>query len=223
MRIKSFFKSKKVLSILGIVVAVLLLLVIFFYKSIDLFIKESVIVIKYRNQESFWTVFPTFKENLAFVQANPNNDSAYDSLGQGFYALGGFSDAIKAFKRATEIDPTNDARWFFLAKAYMVKKEYTNARDAYYKAIEFGNSRVTEYKDLAWVYYFRIEPEKDKAYEVLKQGLEKFPNDKDLLFDLTRFYLYDKNKTEFMKYAPLYLKIDPKNELILNNYKEWKP
>lgn len=203
----------------AIIIAVLLLAIIgLTYVSLS----GNRMLDKYQGKEGFAQVKPTLEENFAFIKKNPNNDSAYYSLGQGFYALGGFDDAIWAFSEAVKINPKLYYYWINLGNAYKAKKIYLSARNAYIKGLELEPNKQSHYMALAWLYYFRIEPEKDKAFEVLKRGLEKFPDDKDLLFEITRYYLYDKNNEEFLKYAPRYLKIDPKNELVNNYLKELK-
>lgn len=177
---------------------------------------------KYSNHKDFATVRETMKANLDFIRKNPNNDSAYYSLGQGFFGLQGYDDAIWAFKEAIRISPNTYYYWSFLGKAYQAKKDYPPTRDAYEKTLEFEPNKPFNYTNLAWLYYFRLEAEKDKAFEVLKKGLEKFPTDKDILFDITRYYIYDENKKEFLKYAPRYINVDATNELINKKYKEWK-
>lgn len=162
------------------------------------------------------------EENLGFIKKNQRNEVAYYSLGQEFYALEGYDDAIWAFKKAIEIAPDRYYYWSFLGSAYQAKKDYIAARDAYIKALDLDTTRVLTYTKLSWLYYFRLDAEKEKAYEVLKKGLEQFPDDATLLFDITRYYLYDENKEEFLKYAPHYLKIDQSNDAIKNAYNKWR-
>lgn len=154
------------------------------------------------------------------IRKNPRNDSAYYSLGQGLYSLKGYDDAANALREAAKIDPTRVYYWSFLAKIYQGKKGYLGARDAFTKVLDMEPDRQVNYTNLAWLYYFRLDPEKDKAFEVLKKGLERFPNDKAILFDITRYYLYDNNWEEFLKYAPRYLAIDPDYPAIRDKYKE---
>lgn len=199
-------------------VAILFLCVGIFLSS-DFF-RDIKIRSKYADQKDFEIIFPSIQENYDFVEKNPRNDSAYYSLGQTFYNLKGYDDSISTLKKAVDIAPATYYYWGFLGKVYQAKKDYTSARDAYIKTLELKDDKPEHYLQLAWLYYFRLETEKDKTYEILKRGLEKFPKDKDMLFDITRFYLYDENETEFRKYAPRYLAIDPNNELIKPAYEQ---
>lgn len=186
------------------------------------FMKQGGLLDKYENHKDFEKVRAALEENMATIEKNPKHDLAYYSLGQGLYGLGGYDDAVWAMKKALEIRPDIDYYWTFLGRTYQMKKDYPAARDAYIKALELAPNKQINYTNLAWLYYFRLDSEKEKAYEVLKRGLEKFPNDKDILFDITRYYLYDENKIEFLKYAPKYVKIDPTNELINSTLKKWR-
>lgn len=185
-------------------------------------IPDYLFILKYHKREHFWDVYATYKENRAFIKDNPNNDSAYYSLGQGFYGLGDFDKAIEAFKKAAEIAPEKGHYWTFLGRTYQIKKDYPRASAAYTKTIEADHTRPDNYTTLAWLYYFRLKPEKDKAFDVLKQGLSYFPDDKEILFDITRYYIYDRNEA-FRPYAKHYLKIDPSQILIKNAYENGLP
>lgn len=213
------FRGRK-LKILFIVAFVIVAVLIIFSTRIGDFIEGKRFILKYSQQKDFWLVYPTLKENKEFIKKNHNNHSAYYSLGQGYYGLKAYDQAIDAFSRAIEIVPNNADYWSFLGKVYQAKKVYPKARDAYIETLKLDPDTPYHYTQLAWLYYFRLDPEKDKAFEVLKQGLEKFPEDKDILFDITRYYLYDKNEEEFRKYAPRYLKIDPSNQLIKDSYEK---
>ncbi len=186
------------------------------------FIRGDRILDKYSGHKDFVIVRETMKANLDFINKNPNNDSAYYSLAQGFFGMQGYDDAVWALQEAIRIEPSTYYYWSFLGKTYQAKKDYPPARDAYIKTLELEPNQPVNYTQLAWLYYFRLDAEKDKAFDVLKKGLEKFPADNGVLFDITRYYMYDENKEEFLKYAPKYIKIDSNNEAINNKYKEWK-
>lgn len=53
--------------------------------------------------------------NLA-TQQNPNNDKAYQGLGNSYYAMGNKPQAVAAYKRALQINPGNAALKGFLAR-----------------------------------------------------------------------------------------------------------
>lgn len=190
------------------------------YPWIREILQERAFIKKYSQAKDFWSVYPVMKENQKLIAQNPKNEGAYYSLGQGLYSIGAFPQAIDAFSHTVEISPQKYYYWSFLGKAYQGKKDYQKARDAYSKALELEPNNANNYTMLAWLYYFRLEPEKEKAFEILKKGLEKFPDNKDILFDITRYYLYDKSTTEFRKYAPLYLKIDPSSPAIQEAYEK---
>lgn len=227
----AILSKKNWLSIILILIIAGLGVLIFFS-----FMRGNIILDKYSDHKDFATVRETMEANLDFISKNPDNDSAYYSLGQGFYSLQGYDDAIWAFKEAVRISPNTYYYWAFLGKASQNqagvlisqgKRDeggilYLSARDSYVKALELESGKPLNYTQLAWLYYFRLEPEKDKAFDVLKKGLSRFPTDKDILFDVTRYYMYDENKKEFLKYAPRYIKINPNNEAVNKKLKEWK-
>lgn len=176
---------------------------------------------KYNGVNGFEDMREIMKTRLAFTKTNPNSDGAYFFLGQDFFTLGGYDDALWALKKAIEINPKVDTYWSWLGKTYQAQKDYVPAKHAYIKALELEPNRQMNYTILAWLYYFRTDDERGKAYEVLKKGLEKFPDEKTILFDITRYYMYDENKTEFLKYAPKYFKLDPDYPQIKAAFEKW--
>ncbi len=208
---------------IGFAVAIALAVVgIVAYPSVRSYLEEKTFQNAYSGKKDFEMIFQTWKQNQEFIRQNPRNDSAYYSLGQGYYTLQAYDDSIAALQKAIEINPKNDSYWVFLGRAYQAKKDYPKVIEAFTKALEIDPKKKEHYTQLAWLYYFRTDDQMAKAYDILKKGLETFPNDKDILWDITRFYAYDKNVEGFKKYAPQYLKLDPSNELVLSIQKEIK-
>jgi len=169
--------------------------------------------VQYSSHQDFETIYPLIKEAREIVRKNPRHDGAYQSLAQSYFTIGAFDRARDALLVAVEIVPDNDAYWSFLGKTYQRLKAYPDAAAAYARALELDESRVEYYTQLAWLYYFRFEGDDMlKSYDILKQGLERFPDDKDLLFDITRYYLYENKMEEFTMYAPRYLAVDPTDQ-----------
>lgn len=213
--------SKKICTGVGVALILIFLGFLSYPFAINFFEEQS-FQSKYSSKKDFSGVFTTWKENRGFIRQNPNNDSAWYSLGQGYYALGGFDDAIFAFNEAARINPKNDYYWSFLGKAHQAQKDAPRMIEAFVKALEANPKRKENTIQLAWAYYFRTDDQAAKAYDVLRNGLKAFPGDKDLLWDITRYYAYDKNTEEFQKYAPQLLKVDPGNELVKSVMKEIK-
>ncbi len=177
----------------------------------------------YGSHYDFNTVYSVIKENKALLAKNSRHDGALDSLAQGYYVLGALDEARDAILKATELRSDNDAYWSRLGQIYQRRKEYPLAASAYEKALLVNPKKKEHYKNLAWLYYFRSEGEdRLKAFPVLERGLKAFPKDQDLLFDITRYYLYDKNAKEFLKYAPRYLAVNPQDKAMQKDYESYK-
>lgn len=215
-KIKYMKLRKRPIIIAGISLAVAGLLAYSFYPAIS----DFFFLLPYQKNVEFKNVESALKEDREMIRKNPQHDGAYYSLGQGLYSLKGYDDAIDAFISATEIDPKKVYYWSFLAKAYQAKKDYLGARDMFTKVLDMEPDKPVNYTNLAWLYYFRIDEEQKKAFDILKKGLTRFPEDRAMLFDITRYYLYDNNWEEFLKYAPRYLAIDPDYPAIRDKYKE---
>ncbi len=177
----------------------------------------------YSYHKDFWTIYPLIKESREIVQKNKTHDGAYHSLAQSYYTLTAFDEAVTALQKALEIKPDNDAYWFFLGKTQQSKKVYPLAAQAYEKALELNPTKKEHFQTLAWLYYFRFEgDEHKKAFDILEKAVKRFPNDKDVWFDLTRYNLYDNNIKAFLEYAPKYLALNPGDEGIKKEYENYK-
>lgn len=181
---------------------------------------EREFVQRYGQRKDFLVVKQVIDENRAFVRANSRNDSAYYSLCQGYYVLGALDEAIAACQQAADLKPEQDYYWSFLAKAYQGKKDYARAAEMYRQALSLNAGRSGNYTTLAWLYYFRVKDAEPQAYEVLEAGLQKFPDDRGLLFDITRYHRYDRHDAEFLKYAERYLAVNPSDETVRQWYDE---
>lgn len=210
--------NKRIWVEIVIAVALLALGVFIYFAYTD----PTRILSKYSRMPGFDHSYPAMADNLRIIKQHPGAHGAYHSLAQGFYSLKGYDDALWAISEAVKLSPNTYYYWLFLGQVQQTRKNYPAARDAYIKALDLEPNKPVNYTTLAWLYYFRLEPEKNKAYDALKQGLEKFPDDKNILFDITRYYMYDENKDEFLKYAPRYRKLDPNNSPINEFYNKWK-
>lgn len=174
---------------------------------------EQQFVAAYSGHKEFETIYPVIKDARERIKKNPRHHAAFHSLAQSYFTLGAFEQARDALLAATNIAPDNDAYWSFLGKTYQRLKAYPDAANAYARALELSPKKVEHYTQLAWLYYFRFEgDDMQKSYGILKQGLEQFSNDKDLLYDITRYYLYENKMAEFAEYALRYLQVDPQDK-----------
>lgn len=177
----------------------------------------------YGSHSDFTTIYSVIQENQTLIAKKSDNDAAYDSLAQGYYTLGALDEARDAITQAVRINSGNDSYWSRLGQIYQRKKEYPLALAAYEKALEVNPKKKDHYQKLSWLYYFRFEGmDHAKAFSVLERALTVFPKDKDFLFDITRYHLYDNNVKEFLKYAPHYLKINPYDKAMEKDYEKMK-
>lgn len=80
-----------------------------------------------------------WKELLGWCQqwtlAEPKNSDAWFSLGNAYYELKLFDDAIDAYNYAVRVDPLNFNAWFNLGVLYEKLKRYDDALEVYHKAL----------------------------------------------------------------------------------------
>ena len=111
--------------------------------------------------------------------------------GYANYRIGYDDDALDAFNKAVEIDPTNPDAYFYQAIIHNNNSEYDEAIETYKKIIELDTTRIYYYTSI-----WRIEYNRAEDKEVAKKGiltdidamLEKYPDDLIMLSSLR--YLY---------------------------------
>lgn len=143
------------------------------------------------------------------------NLSAYEyfSKGQKFYYQTNYTEAIKFFKKATNIDQTYSLAYAGLGKAYanlywkvknysnVIRPEYLDmSRDYSMKAIDLNSNLDEAHLSLA-KYYQNIdkkqEPKKwEKCEKKTKEVLRINPNNGEAYFLMSRIYGYNDRKEE---------------------------
>lgn len=76
--------------------------------------------------------------------ANPLNIGAYNVRGLIYYRAENFTEALRDFKRITEIDPTNNVAYYNQAMSYFRMKDKQNACILFHKACELGNRNACQ-------------------------------------------------------------------------------
>ena len=91
-------------------------------------------------------------------------------LAMRFINDGRYAEAVEAFRRVVEMQPTLAPTWANLGHAYTKLKKPADAVAAYRKAIELDPENATYYQDLGHVYSDMGEA--GKATELYRKGLE---------------------------------------------------
>lgn len=138
----------------------------------------------YLAKNSYNEVIAVFQKIL---QLDPNNADAYYRLASAYQKLGDYKNqqlnASEAIKRNTNFLSES---YFILGDAAQKSKNYNEAIEAYRKTLSAKADHYQVYHNLPDIY--RIQNRFEEAIEIAKKGTTIYPNDADLLVDLSRYY-----------------------------------
>ncbi|MDQ6788218.1 MAG: tetratricopeptide repeat protein [Acidobacteriota bacterium] len=133
---------------------------------------------------SYQEALDTFQK---FIQLNPNNADVYYYIAS---AYNGLNDIPKQTEAAEEAVKRNTKflgeSYFLIATALQKDKKYQPAAEAYQKAISAKPDNYAAYHNLSDIY--RIQNKYPAAIDITKKGLINFPDDGNLLTDLSWYY-----------------------------------
>ena len=130
----------------------------------------------------------------SFKQANEAGESPHSPVTgknqQSFQA----ASRIPDLKRMTEIDPENADVWIELGNSYFDTNRYTEAINAYQKALELRPSNADVWTDLGVM--FRRNDQPKKAIESFDKAMKADPGHEISRFNKGIVLLYDLNNPE---------------------------
>ncbi|MBU1811152.1 MAG: tetratricopeptide repeat protein, partial [Candidatus Omnitrophica bacterium] len=107
------------------------------------------------------------------VESNPSDAKAHYKLGNAYYKLGRYPQAIQSYKKVIELDPKNINVYIFLGFLYYESEKYSQAILAYEKAIELDFMSAKPYFGLGIIYFDLGEY--SQAIQVYKKAIELDP------------------------------------------------
>ncbi|MDP3989091.1 MAG: hypothetical protein Q8P93_02560 [bacterium] len=118
----------------------------------------------------------------------PFNYDLWVDLGNYRNFLKDFDRAEEAWEYATYIRPTQSTAYINLGTLYeRERKDVVKAEEYYLKALEFAPEQISSYVRLFELYSLSFEQKRDRADDILIEGLEQIPNDLGVLVKLARF------------------------------------
>lgn len=140
-----------------------------------------------------------------------------------------FDKSIENFKSAIMIEPDSADTYKNLAYVYLSKGDNDAAIDPLKKIIE-KEKALDGYKFLGQIYYVdgtnlknqgdtvAAKKEFDKAISVLKEGMELYPNDSDILLTLSNAFIASNRTQEAMEPFKKGVEAEPTNKYYRYNY-----
>jgi len=111
------------------------------------------------------------------TEINPENDRAWDSLGNLYRASERHSEAIAAFERAIFLRPNKEVYYYHLGLVYAAEQHFENAIEAFQKVIELNPEYTFAHCALAG--YFRKLGKEDEAQKHIEKALPKMASEKE--------------------------------------------
>lgn len=76
--------------------------------------------------------------SLKWAEKEPNNASAWGSIGIAYYQLERYLDAVEYYQKSLKINPDNANIWHALGRTYNKLKRYPDAAEAYQKSLKIS-------------------------------------------------------------------------------------
>jgi len=155
------------------------------------------------------------RKALSMTKGNPL--IAFE-IGRLLDETGNYDEALEFYTRTLEIDSRFIPAYMAAADIFFRAKDYSSAQNLYLRCIELGEDFLPPYSRLGVIY--NTEHRYDKAYEILIKALKKFPDDKELNYNLSFTCLRMRKPFAAINYLKKCVEIDTKfvpgwNELAL--------
>mgnify|MGYP000353683215 CR=1 FL=1 len=153
------------------------------------------------------------------LEFNSTNPRVWYELGQIKLIRKDYDGAIKAFKKALELNPEVSQSIWFLGVGYSRAGDYEKALEYMNKAIEKGYGYKNKVKDIAYLLnvYQRLGDHK-KIIELCKEAIELYPDNFQFYILLARTYKEIGDYQNALFYAEKAIEIEPKLEKELEEF-----
>jgi len=142
------------------------------------------------------------------VNIDPNLSDAWIGIGIVLDQQDKLTEGIHYLKKAIEIDKENADYWYVIGDAYQKLGFIEEAENAYKKVIEIDPSL-----EAIWLDYSNFvfaQGEKEKAIEILADGIKHHPDNAELFYRMAACLLWVGKKQEALTYLQSALQLDYK-------------
>ena len=153
-----------------------------------------------------------FKRSLS---QGPSINSARGLL-EAYQKAGKVNLAIDYFKDLLNKSDANAPVLYVLGNAYVIDKQYQNAKETYENLINTFPQTPAAYQGLAGVY--RVEGNTDQALNILTSGLSKLPNVSLLYREIGLLYIEKEQFDDAITAFKRALELNPADIVVANNY-----
>ncbi len=121
------------------------------------------------------------------VHEDPLLDKGWLAITEFYTRLKDYSKAQHYINKAINIDGENALYWKKSAKIFMAQKDFSEADFAFKQSVDLGNYELDTWQD--WANVLQQLEDYESAVEVLLQGLEFYPENAEMSYQLSGLYL----------------------------------
>ncbi len=110
------------------------------------------------------------------LQQDPSDLGATIQLGNAYYDLGRYSDAIPSYEKAVQGAPTNTDVRTDLGTSYFYSGNLEKAKEQWFKVLEQDPNKVQTHYNLAVLYSHETPPDTDSAVKEWQTVIQLDPN-----------------------------------------------
>ena len=155
------------------------------------------------------------EQNFKRLEEFPNTYEVYIDLGNIARELGNASMAIKYFKKAWQIIPSNSTPWLNIGRIYISLKLYGEAEAAFLKAKDINPNYDRVYLSLAELYEKYLTQKSVSVRGIYLEGLAAIDEDDQLLVSFATYLTESGSYTEALLYWEELVDRHPKNKSYL--------
>ena len=140
------------------------------------------------------------------VHEDPLLDKGWLAITDFYYRKKDFKKALYYINKAINIDEENSLYWKKCAKINKALENYDEADFAYKQAVDLGNFELETW--LSWTAVVLQCDDAESAFQILKQGLEFYPEEAKLWYAVTGVHLMLKQTVKAKKSFSKAIKLD---------------
>jgi tetratricopeptide (TPR) repeat protein len=154
-------------------------------------------------------------EDYSHNNKKPNNAAYWTGLAEQYFKENNFQEAIEAYKKAVDLDPTIPAYWYSLGQCYFRANNFQQAAEACKKAVELAPTIPVYWNNLGQC-YFR-DNDFRQATEAHKKAVELAPTTPIYWNNLGQCYFRDNDFQQATEPYKKAAELAPSNPLYWDN------
>lgn len=127
------------------------------------------------------------KDDIAEALKSTKLHSSLLSQGAAYYNVQELGKALELFKIANMVDPKDTTTTLYAGIVAQQNSDMVTAKEFFLKHVANGGTDAAVFYSLSLIY--NKDEDYDKSIDILKKGIEKQPNDKDLKGQLINTYI----------------------------------